>query len=193
MVAAVTKKSLPTVAEDPQPLGRDTIMDPILAGMHGVPYVHLACFAIDVDRIRELVEDDPDSVWPFGWEVFLTEVYLLTALEPEDEAVGSLVEDLCLAILDAPADEEPALGGQVPFAVYDAIARGEWPESYLALFDRWKGNADSLVSELAPLWEEPEVEAADLALACLELELEPPLAPPTRLALEAMVAALVEP
>ena len=38
------------------------------------------------------------------------------------------------------------------------------------------------------LFERAPVEASDLAEACLEVELEPPFAPPTRDALEALLA-----
>jgi hypothetical protein len=180
-----------TEASD-QPLGRDTIMDPALAAKHGSLYVRLACFAIDVDRVRELTDVDPDGVWPFGWEVFLTEVWLLATLDPEnDEAHGALLEDVCLNIFDL-GPGEPPLGAQIIFAVHDAISRGEWPESLRSIFASWKGEPTQLEEELAPLFGKPDVEAADLALACLEAPLELPVAPPTKHALEAMVESLEE-
>ncbi|MDH5493902.1 MAG: hypothetical protein OEY14_18270 [Myxococcales bacterium] len=178
--------------EPEQPFGRDTIMEPALASRHGIAYVHLACFAIDIDRIRESVEEDPEGVWPFGWEVFLLEIYLLGSLDPELEEDRLLIEDACRSVMEQPPGQS-ALGSQLPFAVYDAIIRGEWPESLKALFAPWRDRAGSLVEDLAPLWREPEAEAADLALACLEHAIEPPLAPPTEAALEAMVESLVGP
>ncbi len=186
------KRHLDVTEASDQPLGRDTIMDPALAAKHGSLYVRLACFAIDVDRVRELTDVDPDGVWPFGWEVFLTEVWLLATLDPEDdEGHRALLEDVCLNIFDlGPGD--PPLGAQLPFAVHDAISRGEWPESLRSIFASWKGEPTQLEEELLPLFGEPDVEAADLALACLEAPLELPVAPPTRHALEAMVEALEE-
>lgn len=188
MVAPVTKKTLPVTDADDQPLGRDTIMDPGLAASHGVAYVHLAAFAIDVDRVRELTDMDPDGVWPFGWEVFLTEIYLLGTLDPDDDESRRMLDDLCLGILDI-GPGEPPLGAQIPFAVYDAVRRGQWPAELGSLFATWKSTPDDLVAELDPLWQEPEAEAADLALACLEASLVPPLAPPTIATLQAIVEA----
>ncbi|NOY91613.1 MAG: hypothetical protein GXP55_10470 [Deltaproteobacteria bacterium] len=186
------KRHLDVTEASDQPLGRDTIMDPALAAKHGSLYVRLACFAIDVDRVRELTEVDPDGVWPFGWEVFLTEVWLLATLDPEnEEAHRALLEDVCLNIFDL-GPGEPPLGAQIPFAVHDAISRGEWPESLRSIFASWKGEPTQLEAELAPLFDEPDVEAADLALACLEAPLDLPVAPPTRHALEAMVESLEE-
>lgn len=167
-------------------------MDPALAVKHGSLYVRLACFAIDVDRIRELTDDEPDSAWPFGWEVFLTEVWLLATLDPEnEEAHRALLEDVCLNIFDL-GPGEPPLGSQIPFAVHHAIARGEWPESLRSIFASWKDEPSELEAELTPLFEEPDVEAADMALACLEAPLEVPVAPPTHDALLAMVESLEE-
>lgn len=167
-------------------------MDPALAAKHGSLYVRLACFAIDVDRVRELTDVDPDGVWPFGWEVFLTEVWLLSTLDPDgDEAHRALIEDACLSVFDL-GPGEPPLGAQIIFSVYDAIHRGEWPESLRSIFGAWKEPPTDLLTELSPLWVEPDVEAADLALACLEAPLEIPVAPPTGQALTAMVESLEE-
>lgn len=162
-------------------------MDPALARQHGVLYVHLAALAIDLDRIADAVEHEAEEDWPFGWEVFLTEVVLLAEVDPEQEAFRNLVEDLCTSALDASGDEVP-LGAQVLFAVHDAVTRGDWPRELGELFDSWQDDADaSLAEELAPLWEDPEVAAADLAAACLKVELDPPIAPTTRVILEAIV------
>ena len=186
------KRHLDITQADDQPLGRDTIMDPALAAKHGSPYVRLACFAIDVDRVRELTDQDPESIWPFGWEVFLTEVWLLSTLDPENEEPDrAMLEDVCLNIFDL-GPGEPPLGAQIPFAVHDAIHRGEWPESMRSIFSTWKGEPSELQKDLEPLFVEPEVEAADLALACLEAPLDPPMAPPTQHSLEAMVESLHE-
>ncbi len=189
MVARVSKKSLPTIEPEAEGLGHPTIMDPALAMQHGVDYVRVAVFAIDVDRVREHVEDDVDGVWPFGWEVFLTEVHLLGSVDIEDEAQRAMIEDACAAILEQ-SGSELVFGAQLLFAVYDAIARGQWPAEMKAIFESWRGEPTELVEELAPLWSDPETEASDLAEACLEVALPIPLAPPARTALEAMVEVL---
>jgi len=175
----VADKSLLRKAPAREKLGLTTVMDRALAARHGVPYVHLAAFAIDVDRIREHVEgyDDPR---PFGWEVLLTEHYLLERFGAEDRV---LLEDAVLAILEG---EPEALGGQLAFAVWDAVVRGELPDDLRAAFKSWREQPDELVKDLASLWAEAPRLARELAEGCLAVELDPPLAPPTRLALEAM-------
>jgi hypothetical protein len=185
----VVKKQLPTMAPEDEGLGYDTIMDPGLAQRWGVPYVHLVVFAIDLDRLRIETEadDDAESVWPFGWEVFLTEMHLLGLVDPDDPDHLALLEDVCLGVLEAGPSEEPPLGAQVVFAVYDAVARGALPESLKGAFSSWKEPPTELLADLAPFFERPEVEAADLAMACLEVPMTPPLAPPTIDALEAML------
>ena len=72
------KRALPSVAPEQTALGLPTIMDRELAAAHGVTYVHLAVFAIDVDRVYWL-EPEHEGL-PFGWEVFLTEQFLLRHL-----------------------------------------------------------------------------------------------------------------
>jgi len=167
-------------------LGVQTIMDPALAARHGVPYVHLAAFAIDVDRVLELA-DDADDAWPFGWEVFLTEVYMLAHLDPQREEHRALVEDVCLGLVETdPGDA--LLGAQLAFAVYDAVHRGVWPASLGEVFRSWRARGARFVERLAPLWVDHEALARSLAQSCLDAPLEPPLAPPSRTALEAIVA-----
>lgn len=193
MVGPVSKKSLPTVGPREEGLGRPTIMDPALAAKHGIDYVHLVVFAIDMDRVCELVDADEASVWPFGWEVFLTEVHLLGSLDIENEAHRAIVEDTCISILEeGPSAEgdEPALGSQLLFAVYDAVARGEWPADLRRLFQEWERGPDDLVRELEPLWKDAETEARDIAEAVQEIEIDPPLSPTTEDALEALVEVM---
>lgn len=172
-------KSLPRLSPTQEKLGLKTIMDRALAARHGIPYVHLAAFAIDVDRVREHVEgyDDPR---PFGWEVLLTEHYLLERFGAEDRA---LLEDAVLSILDGEPD---ALGGQLAFAVWDAVARNALPDSLRVAFKAWRARPDELVEELAQLWPDAARLVPELARGCLDADVEPPLAPPTKAALEAM-------
>jgi hypothetical protein len=175
-------KRLPTVSSDtPESLGAETIMDRALAARHGVSYVRLAVLSIDVDRVRELVDEIEDVAGdqelPFGWEVFLTELYLVEHVDPRPEAHGPMIEDTCLGILELGREGSP-FGSQLPFAVYDAVRRGVWPVELGRLFRTWKGRADSMVRKLEPLWQQHDEWAAELAAVCLEAPLEPPLADP---------------
>ena len=183
------RKGLPQISKGAEGLGRPTIMDRTLAMKYGAPYVHLAVLAIDVDRVRD-AREDLDDVLPFGWEVFLTERYLVTQLDPSDATVRSLLEDLVLDVIDRSAaheHEEGLLGSQVPFAVWDAIARGVWPEELRSAFATWKARPRELVKALAPLWNDADATARALARACLDTELTPPLAPPTVESLERLL------
>lgn len=179
------KKSLPTADPSLDKLGLPTIMDRALAERHGVPYVHLAVFAIDIDRVREAVEgyDDPR---PFGWEVFLAECYLFDRFDPirRPDEVG-LMEDVVLSILDGAPD---ALGSQLAFAIYDAIARHRFPQRLEAAFKSWQARPTELQKDLAKLFAEEAQMRRALAEGCLAVELTPPLAPPTREALIALAA-----
>ncbi len=181
----VTKKSLPRAEGAVDGLGRSTIMDRGLASKHGVPYVHLAAFAIDVDRIREEVED-LDDPRPFGWEVFLTERYLLSRFDPNrrPEQVA-MFEDVVLGVLEGAGD---ALGGQIVFAIWDAIVRERFPARLRGAFGGWRGRPDALVKDLAKLWAREDALGRELAAGCLEVPLEPPCAPPTVEALRAFAA-----
>ncbi len=163
-------------------LGRPTIMNRALAAEHGAIYVHLAVFAIDVDRVRDALEDLDDPL-PFAWEVFLTEAWLVAHVAKDDAAHASMLEDAVLSVIDGEPD---ALGAQLPFAVWDAIVRGALPASMRAYFSSWKGRPDELVKSLAPLFADEARHRAALAAVCLDAELDPPLAPPTIDALRAM-------
>lgn len=154
-------------------------MDRALAVRHGASYVHLAAFAIDVDRVREAVEGPADPR-PFGWDVLLTQAYLLPRIATEEV---SLVEDTVLSILDGEPD---ALGGQLAFAVWDGVERGELPGELRAAFRSWRARPKELAKQLAKLRAQGPELVAELASGCLDAELDPPLAPPTREALERM-------
>jgi hypothetical protein len=187
MVAAVTKRTLPTVRPEQEGLGMPTIMEPALAARHGAAYVHLAAFAIDVDRIRlHLEAHHPEAEPPFGWEVFLTEVYMLRSFDAASARAQALLEDACLSVLEMGTvpDGEPPLGSQLPFAVYDAVRRGALPDALGHMFGAWRRPPDELVEGLAPLWAEAQDHAPSLAAMCLEVPVEPPLPPPTVQALE---------
>lgn len=161
-------------------------MDRALAERHGVPYVHLVVFAIDLDRLREAVEGEGvDTGWPFGFEVFLTEMHLLGLLDASNEAHLELLEDVVVSVLEG---ERDALGSFLPFAIHDAVRRGALPERLATSFEGWKKKPTKLHAALDALFQSPEVEAADIAMACLDVELVPALAPPVRDALEAMLA-----
>lgn len=179
------KKLLPT-ADGAEGLGRATIMDPTLAASHGVAYVHLAAFAIDIDRVREYVEG-PEDPRPFGWEVFLAEAYLLRHFDPTRRPEQVLLfEDVVLSVLDGRSD---ALGSQIAFAIWDAIERERFPVRLRGAFATWKARPTELVEELAPLHETQETLVPELAEGCLATPLDPPLAKPTLAALREMAGA----
>lgn len=183
----MTKRPLPTVGPGPQGLGTPTIMDPTLAARHGAPYVHLAVFAIDVDRVRRWLEEAGEEAnVPFGWEVFLTEAYVLAELDLADELDRWMIHDTCRALIRTKprGGEPPALGAQVPFSVYDAVARGAAPGTLRELFRGWGKRAAPLVDELRPLWDDPASHVAALSELCLDVPLDPPLAEPTARALD---------
>lgn len=177
----MAKRNLPTLSPEKEGLGAPTIMDRELAAKHGAKYVHLTAFAIDVDRVRDEVEQewtDPD--WPFGWEVLLTERCLLDALDPTDPSDQELIEDMVESARRSAGEHEgEVFGGQLPFAVYDAIARGVWPDSLRGLFAEWKETPDELVEDLAAMWGSAGL-IERLSAACLTVDLPTPLAPPTR-------------
>lgn len=178
-------KKLPTHSGGEEGLGLATIMDAAIAQQHGVPYVHLAAFAIDVDRVR--VELEEDETLPFGWEVFLTEHYLLSQFDPirkPEELV--LFEDIIVSVLEGGGD---ALGAQIVFAMYDAMKREKLPARLEPAFDRWKEGPDELVEELKELWARETELVEMLAKRVLECKMEPPFAPPAEEALKALAAA----
>lgn len=160
-------------------------MDRALSARHGVPYVHLAAFAIDVDRVREAVEG-PDDPRPFGWEVFLVEAYLVRHFDPNrrpEQAV--LFEDIVLSVLDGEPD---ARGSQIVFAIWDLIVRGRFPKRLEGAFSQWRTRPTELISDLDTIFEDEPAQVESLAQSCLAVELDPPLAPPTKEALAAMVS-----
>lgn len=180
------RRSLPTLASTPTGLGLSTIMDPHLAATHGPAYIRLAALAIDLDRIRIETEDEEDPRWPFGWEVFLTEAYLLQHFDPDDERQRALIED---AFLSVQALGPGYLGGQVPFAIYDAVQRGVWPTSLQKLWRSWRNPPIALARELEPLWAEAITQGCELIALCEQFPLDPPLAPTTAAALVDMALA----
>ncbi|MCA9581051.1 MAG: hypothetical protein KC416_04610 [Myxococcales bacterium] len=180
----MAKNPLPVVQQSPPAsLGLRTIMDPELAATLGTTYVHLAAFAIDVDRI--FVAFDGDEEWPFGGEVFLTEAFLLSILDPSLEEHVSLIEDACLSAMTR-SREGACLGAQLPFALYSAQAAGRWPHPHEDLFRRWKKKPPSL-AEIDDLWAGGDDALQDVAELCLEAPLDAPLAPPTEQWLRAQI------
>lgn len=172
----------------PERLGRPTIMDRALAARHGVSYVHLAAFAIDVDRVREASESLTDEQ-PFAWEVFLTARYIAWRYDAADPAVLSMLEDAVNAVLELRASEEGVLGTQLPFAVWMLVERGALPEEAERWFRVWKKRPRELAEGLAPLFDDAEKSEREGASFALEVEVDPPLAPPVREALEVLAGA----
>jgi hypothetical protein len=177
-------RRLRTVGKEQTGLGLNTIMDRQLAKTLGAKYVHLAVFAIDIDRVYWL---DPERCdLPFGWEVFLCEHEVLAQFDRESATDRELLAAMCANVLELPPGESP-LGGQIVFAIYDAVKRGQLDLELWALFTLWKKKPDNLVASLAKLWETPSESAKRLAEHCLRVSLTPPLAAPTRASLEALV------
>jgi hypothetical protein len=166
-------------------LGRATIMDRALAQRYGAPYVHLAAFAIDVDRVHRL--ETERSTLPFGWEVFLTEMRLAAFMDEAKVDPAQLFEDMCLSVMDLPAarENQGALGAQLPFAIYVAVAHQHLPARVGACFRAWKKPPVELIEETAQLAAQAGL-LARLAQHCLAATLEPPLVEPVRAALEAL-------
>lgn len=173
-----------------------TIMDRGLASKHGAPYVHLAAFAIDVDRVfAALAPEDDDDVGltgtddpeelPFGWEVLLTSARV-RALDASDPKILAMLEEACAFVLDQAPDEQ-GYGSQLVFGVYDAVQRGALPQSVGDLFRGWRGRPKQLERTLDALWKDPSA-LSTIAARCCAVALDPPLAPPTRTALQQMAA-----
>lgn len=178
------RRSLPQVSSKAEGLGHPTIMDRSLALRHGSLYVHLAVFAIDIDRVRDALEDIDDPL-PFGWEVFLTEVYLISHVDPSDASHRAMIEDVVLGILEGPSGEA-VFGSQLPFAIFDAIERGVFPDDMRVSFAGWRARPKQLVGELAKLWLDARALTPELSRACLDAPMDPPLAAPSIEALQVM-------
>lgn len=180
------KKGLRVAKPGDQKLGSATIMDRALAQRHGAPYVHLAAFAIDVDRVHRLELDRPTQ--PFAWEVFLTELRLARFMDEATSDPAQMLEDMCLAVMDLPrpaSDAQGVLGAQLPFAIYAGVAHEHLPASLGNCFHAWKKPPTDLLSELTELAARPGL-GAQLARHCLQAQLTPPLAEPVRVALDAL-------
>ncbi len=188
----MTKKKRVLSVVDPEKdgLGLPTIMDREVAAKHGAKYVHLAAFAIDVDRVRDEVETDEfDPHWPFGFEVFLTEAWILDELDANTEGDLTLLEDATRSVMGRSLSAAgQVFGAQLPFAVYDGVKRGVLPEALSYLFDGWKTEPRELVEDLGALWRQSEAEKVRLARAVIEVSLDPPVAPPSRIILGRWVA-----
>jgi hypothetical protein len=180
----VTKKKLSVVGPHEEGLGLPTVMDRALAQKWGIPYVHLAVFAIDVDRVREAIEEADETLWPFGGEVLLLVRYIHANLDPEHHV--ELVEEACQHAMDR-SREGMVLGAQMPFALYVLMARGDWPDASKSIFGAWSQEPKDLLESLADIEAEPDglTELIDLTL---RLELDPPLSPPTEEALLALAS-----
>lgn len=176
------KRSLP-VSTAPTGLGLVTIMDRDLGARFGAPYVRLAALAIDVDRIRVLAEEEGDDArWPFGWDVLLTEAALLGALPDDDDAaLVDFLDAVCASVFER-SGEGDVLGAQLVFSVFAAHRRGALPGAFRATFLHWKKGPGELLESVEALRQAGGV--ARFAAQCLETELDPPLAPTTREALE---------
>jgi len=151
-------------------------MDRDLAARYGVPYVHLAAFTIDVDRVREA--DPAEQTLPMGWEVALTERYLARFIQGEpSDARLEVLEECCMGILGLTRGDDP-LGSQLPFAVFCGISHGVLPAQLHGCLERWKSPPVDLAAELASWRSEPATQAR-IIQHCMGSQLQPPLSPPT--------------
>lgn len=163
-------------------------MDRALAQRYGAPYVHLAAFAIDIDRVHRL--EDERSTLPFAWEVFLTEMRLMRFMDEAQVDPASMFEDMCLAVMDLPRPRESQgpLGAQLPFAMYVGVAHQHLPSRVGACFHAWKKPPVELIEDTAKLAAQTGL-MASLATHCLSAALDPPLVDPVKQALLAMQTA----
>ena len=183
---------LPLAAPGQTALPAPSIMDRALAAKYGSAYVQLAAFAIDIDRAYLQAEElaaelaaEPQP--PFAWEVFLTQCYLLSRIDPNQAAPRALLAQTCLELLEQDPSEQ-GFGSQLLFAVHDAITRGLYPEELAVLFRTWRRRPKQLHKALSALWADAGSALASCAAYCLALPLDPKLAPPTREALSQMQA-----
>lgn len=177
------KRRLGQIPAARERLEQPTIMNTALAAKYGPPYVRMAAFAIDVDRVYTALEEE-DVELPFGWEVFLTECYVVGTFDALDETQRGLLEETCLSILEQPPDEQ-GYGSQLLFAVYDAVDRGFYPGTLAQLFRTWR-RPKQLEKGLSVLWSEADENQAVLAAHVLAVLIDPPVAPPTQKTLEQM-------
>jgi hypothetical protein len=185
-------KRLKLVDPEATKLGRPTIMDRALAQRYGAPYVHLAAFAIDVDRVHHRQTPDSQAL-PFAWEVFLTELRIVRLLDEVTSDPSPMLEEVCLQIMDLPArqpDPQGVLGAQLPFAVYTAVAHGHLPARLGHCFSVWKKPPAELIDAVARQFASDGL-GARLAQHCLDAALEPPLTPPVRAELTAIATPAV--
>lgn len=171
------------MSQDAVGLGQATMMDRDLAAQHGVAYVHLAAFAIDVDRIYGATEDE---TLPLGWEVFLLLAYVLGRFAQESERDRLLLEDTASTLL-ASGTGEPRLGACLAFALHEGTARELLDPSLKALFKRWRSPSKQLKKALDAQFADPTGALVAAATHCLETPLHPPLSPPTVASLQQMV------
>jgi hypothetical protein len=177
------KRKLEQLPPGREGLEQPTIMNAALAARYGVRYVRLAVFAVDVDRAYTELRDDEQL--PFGWEVFLTEGYLLGAVDATDGQQHALLEETCLSILEQPPEEQ-GYGSQLLFAVHDAVERGLYPSTLGAPFHSWRKPPKQLHKALSLLWLDAPEQLRALATDVLALPIEPPLSAPSHQSLEQM-------
>ncbi len=166
---------------EPEGLGLATIMNPVLAKKHGATYVHLAAFAIDVDRAGILLEDATDPP-PFGADVYLVAAYVRDRFAAEPTT--GLLEDVVLDVLEVEPDEK-RLGTQLPFAIYWLAARDLAPREWLGWFTQWRKPPTGILADVDAIAARPEA-IAELAQRWLAIEIDPPFVAPVRAALEAL-------
>lgn len=182
------KQSLPQVSDAKLGLGQATIMERDLAAQHGVQYVHLAAFAIDVDRAYIASDgDDGLSPLPLGWEVLLLLAYVLARFRVDSEHDQLILEDVASRLVSG-NHSEPCLGACLAFALHEGTDRGWLDANLKPIFRRWGSRSKQLKKSLDAQLQDPSRALIKAAKHCLETGITPPLSPPTLSSLQDMVS-----
>ncbi len=171
------KRSLDQVAPQHRGLGLATIMNRGLAEKYGVPYVHLAAFAIDVDRVCGAITDQ-NPLLPEAFEIYLAllwiEEFVQTSALSKSE-VCEMLEEICVSIFEGNSE---AYGTQITFALWVGCEQARLPLELVPLFSSWKKKPTEVLRYVTALGEIKNSRAS-IAKACLTVAVDPPLAPPT--------------
>lgn len=194
------------MAQEDEGLGIPTIMDKALAARWGPRYVRATAFAIDVDRIERWVQVATQmatqratqrvtqeaqavttEIWPFGWEIFVTEKILSKIFDVTEQLDVELLETVVYAIHERVEAHGDVLGAQWLFAVFDLVSRSIWPPAMLGPISGWKTQSQLILS-LDVLWSESLKSMVGLSERCLRINAIR-IAPTTRSLLEASLAS----
>ena len=114
----------------------------------------------------------------------------LASLSAEDQR--ALLEDAVQSILELRVGDEGFLGSQLPFSVWVLVAQGVWPKEFELWFKTWKKKPRDMVKELGAVFANADEQERSLAQMCLNVELSPSVAPPSKEALTVMAQRSAE-